>query len=922
MAAAGAERLVGRDAECAALDRLVAAVAASQGAALVVRGGPGLGKTSLLEHAAGTAPGFRVLRAVGVQSEMELAYAGLHQLVVPELHRVDALPVPQQQALRAAIGLASGPAPDRFLVALAALGLLSEAAAKQPVLCLVDDEQWLDRASVHALAFVARRLQVEPIGLVIGSRSPGEELAGLPELAMAGLAEPDARLLLDSVLVGPVDQRVRDLVVAEARGNPLALLELPRGLTAGELAGGFGLLDSVSVPDRIEQSFLRQLSDLPGQTRRLVAVAAADVSGDPALVWSAAHALGIPADAAGPVAEARLLELGARVRFRHPLVRSAAYHAASVRLRQDAHAALAAATNAETDPDRRAWHLAQAAPGPDEAIALELEHSAARAQRRGGLAAQAAFLERAALLTPDPEHRAERLVAAARAKHDAGAVDAAEELLAAVEASALEPRQQAEVFRLRGRVCASRSAFDKAVDLFRRAVALMDPIDAVTAREIHLEALFAGKSSTEGGEAAARIALRAPPGPQPPRPVDLLLDGLALLLAEGHAPAAPVLRGALDAILALPEGTEAERHQKWFEHGSFGSQIAIEMWDFEAWRLITTKQVALARELGALAQLQDALNMLAGTCLLSGDLAGTARLMDEERLIAGASGNPPYDYSAAILAAWQGREAEAMTLTRRVAQKALDAGSVELWVAVEYGEVVLHNSMGRYQEARDLGWQLFEHDLPGFGPEVVPELAEAAARAGDAAAVQATVDWMAERTSATRTEWALGLDARIRALASDGDHPDALYQESVDRLRRTPIRAQVARTHLLYGEWLRRRGRRLDAREQLRTAYAMFEEMGMAGFAERTRRELAATGETARRRTPSAVVEGVEALTPQEAQIARLARDGLSNPEIGARLFISSRTVQYHLKKVFAKLDISSRGQLYRVLEDDAASSG
>ncbi|HEV2258534.1 MAG TPA: AAA family ATPase, partial [Streptosporangiaceae bacterium] len=426
--------LRGRTRELRVLDRFIDGVRAGESQVLVVRGEPGVGKTALLDYVAGRAPGCRVARAAGMQSEMELAFAGLHQLCAPMLDRAERLPAPQREALLTAFGVSAGPAPDRFLVGLAVLSLLSEVAGDRPLVCVVDDQQWLDSASAQALGFVARRLAADPVGLVFAARDPGDELAGLPELTVEGLNDDDARALLDSVLAGPLDARVRDRILSEARGNPLALLELPRGLTPGQLAGGFGLPSARPLSGRIEESFRRQLGALPTQTRRLLQLAAADPSGDPVLVWRTAGRLGIPESAWSPAVDTGLVELGARVRFRHPLARSAAYQSASGLQRQDVHRALAEATDPQIDPDRRAWHRAQAAAGPDEGVAAELELSAGRAQARGGLAAAAAFLERAAALTPGPGRRAQRLLAAARAKCGAGALEAALGLLVMAEA--------------------------------------------------------------------------------------------------------------------------------------------------------------------------------------------------------------------------------------------------------------------------------------------------------------------------------------------------------------------------------------------------------------------------------------------------------------------------------------------------------
>jgi DNA-binding CsgD family transcriptional regulator len=829
--------------------------------------------------------------------------------------------------LATAFGLSAGPAPDRFLVGLAVLSILADVAEEHPLLCLVDDAQWLDRTSAQVLGFVARRLVAESVGLVFAARVPGDELAGLPELVVEGLPEADARALLAAALTGPLDAPVRDRIIAEARGNPLALLELPGGVTPAELAGGFALPDAMPLAGRIEASFRRRLDALPVDTRRLLRLAAADPVGDPVLLWQAADQLGIQAQAATPAAAAGLLEVGARVRFRHPLVRSAAYRSASLQERQQAHRALAEATDPARDPDRRAWHRAHATPGPDEDVAAELERSAGRAQARGGLAAAAAFLERAALLTPDPARRAQRLLAAARAKRDAGALEAAMELLVAVEARPLDALAAAEVEHLRGQIALVQRRGSEASRLLLSAARRLEPLDAALARETHLEALgtaaWAGDlDSPRALRTAAEAARAAPPGPDPPRPVDVLLEGLGLRLTDGYAAAAPTLTRALRLVLALDVASDEVGRWLWLAGGRATVWlVAMELWDAESWHTLVTAQARLARDTGALVQLQYALNSLAAAHLFAGELTTAARLLDEERLIGEATGNPPISYTEMTLAAWRGREPAASKLIAAVSREATARGVGRMVNAATSASSVLLNGLGRHDAARDAAWQAFERDQLGFGPFVVPEVAEAASRTGDQALVRAALDWLSERTEGTRvtpSAWALGIQARVRALLSEGEAAERCYRASIAHLGRTRIRVQLARGHLLYGEWLRRQRRRLDARAQLRTAYDLLEAMGVEAFAERARRELLATGETARKRT---VVTSGE-LTAQEAMIARLARDGLSNPEIGTRLFISARTVQYHLGKVFAKLDISSRAQLDQVLAPDPATTG
>ncbi len=906
--------LTGRRSERGVLDRLVDAVRAGESRALVVVGEPGVGKTALLDYLAGEASGCRVARATGVQSELELAFAGLHQLCAPMLDHLDRLPGPQREALLTAFGVSAGPAPDRFVLGLAVLGLLSDVAGERPLICLVDDQQWLDHASAQILAFVARRLQAESVGLVFGARTPGEELAGLPDLVVEGLQESDARVLLDAVLTGPLDARVRDRIVAETRGNPLALLELVQGLTPAELAGGFGL-PAVQLPGTIEESFRRRVEALPFGTRRLLQLAAADPTGDPVLVWRAAGRLGIPVQAATPAAEAGLVKFGAWVVFRHPLVRSAAYRSASVQDRQVVHRALAEVTDPQADPDRRAWHRAQAAPGPEERVAEELERSAGRAQARGGMAAAAAFLERAAMLTPEPGRRAQRLLAAARAKTSAGAPDAALGMLVAVEAGPPDALRTAEVERLRGQIAFDQRRAGDAARLLLSAARRLEPLNGESARDTHLEALGAAMwvgdlDYPRGLLDAAEAARAAPPGPDPPRVVDVLLDGLAIRLTEGYAAAGPTLAWAVKLLLALDVANDEADRRLWVAGGRPGITVALELWDVGSWHALAARQAQFARDTGALVQLQVALNLLSWAHLLAGELATVAELLEEDRLIAEATGNPPVAYNEMMLGAWRGQEAQACELIEATVREATAGGLGRFLLLASYASSVLYNGLGRHDAARDAARRAFECDQVGFGPLVVPELAEAASRTGDVALASTALEWLSERTRVTPTEWALGIEARVRALLSEGGAAENFYRESIDRLGRTRVRAEVARAHLLYGEWLRRERRRVDAREQLRTACDMLDAMGIEAFAERARRELQATGETARKRTVETAVE----LTAQEAQVARLARDGLSNPEIGARLFISARTVQYHLSKVFTKLGVSSRSQLDQVL--------
>jgi DNA-binding CsgD family transcriptional regulator len=908
-------QLAGRRSERDVLDEVLCAVRAGESRALVVSGEPGVGKSALLDYIVEQASECRVLHTAGVQSEMELAFAGLHQLLVPLMDRVEHLPGPQRDALHTAFGVGSGPAPDRFLVGLAVLSLLSDVAEERPLICLVDDEQWLDRTSAQVLTFVARRLEEESVALVFAARETKGDLVGLPELVVADLGEVEARALVESVLAGPLDARVRDQLVSEARGNPLALLEMLRDLTPAELAGGFGLPSGIPRSASIEETFRRRLEGLPAESRRLVRLAAADPLGDPALVWRAAERLGISPQAAVPAAAAGLLEFGLRLRFGHPLMRSAAYRSSSLEERQEVHGALAAVTDPESDPDRRAWHRAQAATGPDEEIAGELEHSADRARARGGAAAAAAFLERSAMLTPEPSHRARRLLAAAKAKRDAGSLDGALGLLVAVEAGPLDPLQAAELEHQRGQLAFDQRRHGDAARLLLGAARRFEPLSVELARETHLEAVRAAMWAadlTHPGDLrdVAEAARASPPGPEPPRGIDVRLDALAVRLTDGFTAAVPLMSRTLELSLAVNDGVDQAGRSLWLADSRASEIIATELWDAESLHVLASRWVEFARDAGALVQLQFALSLLALSHLLAGESTTAASLLDEDRLIAEATGNPELRYGAMSLAAWRGREAEASELIQGMQEEATARGQGRVVNFAAYASSVLYNGVGRHDAASDAALRAFEADQIGLGCFVLPELAEAGSRTGDEALVKTALEWISERTSRLSSEWLLGIEARVRAFLSVGDAADRLYRESIERLSNTRVRVQVARAHLLYGEWLRRERRRMDARAELRIAHCMLDEIGLEGFSERARRELLATGEKARKRT----VETHDHLTPQEAQIARLARDGLSNPEIGTRLFISPRTVQYHLRKVFTKLDITSRNELVHVM--------
>jgi DNA-binding CsgD family transcriptional regulator len=899
-------QLLGRQRERQVLGRLLNGALSGDGGVVVVHGDPGVGKTALLDWAVEEARRMRVLRTLGVEGEMELPFAALQQLCSPILDRSERLPDPQHDALSIAFGLGVGQAPNPFLVGLAALDLLSEASKERPLLCVVDDSQWLDRASARALAFVARRLRAEKISFVFAARELGDALVGLPELHVDPLGHRDARALLESVLPAPLDEHVLDRLVLETHGNPLALLELPRGLTPIQLAGGFGLPAAVPLSASIEESFTRRLTTLPGDARRFLLLAAADPMGDPALVWRAARQLGIPESIAEIIDSDDLLELGARVVFRHPLVRSAVYGAASSKERRAAHRALAEATDPEIDPDRRAWHRSQAASMPDEEVAEELERSAGRAQARGGVAAVAAFLERAAALTPQPAHRAQRLLAAAGAKRDAGALEATLELLAVIDAELLDELGRARIELLQGQIALEQRRGSEAGRLLLGAARRLAPLDGRLARETYLEALAGAMSSdvevVGGARAVAEAARAAPAATTPPRTGDVLLEAFAIRLTEGYAAAAPALGRSLELLLATGV-TKQDGSQPLSLSSSRNSNIvALEMWDDEALHRFAVRQVQVARDAGALVHLQFALSFLARSHMLAGDLTAATLAIDETRAIAEATGNPPLLNAPMILAAWRGQEPEATELIQATAEEA----TARRWSSNNYARSVLYNGLGRHDAARDAAGEAFQRDPIGYGSLLVGELAEAASRTADRALLQSALDWLSERTRVISSAWAIGIEARVRAMLNEGEIAESLYRDSITHLAGTRVRLELARSHLLYGEWLRRQRRRLDAREHLRLALEMFTDMGTEAFAGRAERELLATGEHARKRT----VDTLDQLTPQEQQIARLAAKGTTNREIAAQLFITQSTVEYHLRKVFRKLDVKSRTQL------------
>jgi DNA-binding CsgD family transcriptional regulator len=899
--------LRGRADECAALDAVLDAVRRGESRVLVLRGEAGIGKSALLRFLEERATGCRLAGTVGVESETQLAFAGLQQVCGPLLDGIDELPAPQSAALRTTFGLTAGPPPDPFLIGLATLGLFTLAADDRPLVCIVDDAHWLDAASATTLGFVARRLGADAVALVFAVRDPVEArpFDALPALTLHGLGDADARSVLDSATGFPLDARVRDRIVGEAHGNPLALLELPRAQTVPELEMGFGSGGGAAVAGRIEQGFQRQLQDLPADTLRLLLVAAVEPLGDVPLLWRAAEQLGIAVDAASPAEETGLVSLGGRVRFRHPLVRSAISRMASVSDVRAAHRALAEATDPDVDPDRRVWHLAHAVGEPDEAVAHALEVAYVRTRDRGALMTAAALLQRSTELTPDPAIRGRRAIDAARANAYSGQVQAGLELLATAELCPLDPGQQAWALRMRATFMSLSGEISDSARMFLDAGEMSHAFDVPAARGAYVNALgmqmLIGRVDGEGRlRNFAEAARLAPPAPDPLRPIDRVLDALACRLTEGHSASVELARRALQACADEPDLPDQFLQWLWF-----APPLAPDIWDDAVWDRVTATVLRRNRDYGAVNTMPMALQYRAELELHAGHMATASVLMDESDTIIDLADRPDLGHYGPVFAAWRGDPSTPALADERATQmEALGTGRV---VGLsEYAKAVFHNGCGRYDDALVAARRAVEFDDLGIHGLCLAELIEAASRCDAPAEADRALQELEALTIAADTDWALGTLARARALLDDDGTAEAFHREAVERLGRTRMTAHLARAHLTHGEWLRREQRRVDAREQLHLAYDLFDEMGAAAFAERARRELLATGEKVRQRS----VGTTEALTAQEAQIARLAAEGATNPEIGTRLFISPRTVEYHLSKVFVKVGVASRREL------------
>lgn len=908
-------KVPGRDRECEQLDELLRAVRTGHSRALVIRGEPGIGKTRLLDYLIERARGFRIARITGIQSEMELVYAGLHQLCEPMAGRLAALPGQQRAAVAAALGQGGEPAPDGFLVALGTLGLLSEVARERPLLCVVDDAQWLDRASMQTLAFTARRLVAESVAFVFAVRSPPDtagtdpaEPVGVRELRLTGLRDDDARALLRATMPGPWDENVLSRVVAETRGNPLALLELPKTSGPVELAGGFGLPAARAVNARLRAAYLRRIAELPTETQQSLLVAAADPTGEPLLLWQATDHLGIHLGAAEPAVAAGLLEIGARVGFAHPLVRSVVYWAADPVARRAAHRALAEVTDPHTDPDRRAWHAAHGAAGPDETIAAELERSALRARVRGGLAAAAAFIARAVELTPDAERRRARALVAARANHEAGNPDTALKLLSLAEAGLRDDRLRAEAELVRARIAFTTDRGIAAPALLLDAARRLAHHDADAARETYLEvidaALFAGPKAYRRGQYEAALAARGTPAPAAPRPADFLLDALATRILDGHTAAVPALRSALDAFRRADLSPTEALRWLWLT-----AVTAVGLWDDVLLAEFSVRNLDLVRATGRASALPIALTLRSIVHILDGELAAAESLAAEVHTVSEAVAAATPVFPALLAAGWRGREAECLELNTRAEEGEQHRGEGIGPVVGGYARAVLYNGLSRFDEAAAAARASNEEYVQlevGIPIWSLVEYIEATTRTGDTDRAFDALVRLTEVTRPSGSDWAKGIEARSHALVSTGPDAEIHYRAALSHLERTTLRGELARAHLLYGEWLHREHRGPEARRHLHTASELFTAMGMAGFAARSTRALAAGDQNLREHPVTTRTD----FTAEEAQVVELVQAGLTDPEIAARLFISPPTVEWHLRNLCTRLGLRSRRQL------------
>ena len=915
--------LIGRATESEAVQGVLTSVRGGFSATLVLRGEAGIGKTALLEFAIESAWDFQVLRVTGIESEMELGFAALHQLVRPLSTAIENLPGPQQRALASAFGLAEGPAPDRFLVGLAILTLLSEASNERRLLCVVDDAQWLDQASAEVLAFVARRLHADRIAFLFAVREPSEhhvDLEGLSSLRVPALSPVAAREVITGLVTGSLDWSVGGKIAERAAGNPLALVEMTRELSADQLAGAALLPDPLPLGEDVQQRYWRRVAALPVPQQEFLLLAAAEPSGDLDLLERAVAHLGLDPDVARSAEISGLVDFAGRVAFRHPLIRSAVYTGAPYQARRRVHAAIAAVSDQERDVDRIAWHLSAAALAPDEDIAVLLERSADRAKSRGGFSAGAAFLRRAAELTPDTGRRAERLLAAAGAEFASGRADKALALLDQATPDLYAPRQQAAGLQLRGGIQSALGEGNRASSTLLQAAQALAPLDPSASLDTLVDGLIAafysGRSARlEALEALAnaRTADPAAESAEPPSIPVLILDGYTALLSGDYVKAGSLLRRLVSVLVAddLPD----DQGLHWYGYGMW---CACELFDFDAWQHMADRWVAICREKGALMTLPLALDYLGTVQAFTGYLSAGETSNAEGRDILSATGNPDRLGSSRavelIAPMYRGRAVEvrqaATAMLRDSAERGQGAGFYYSHYVLAMLEISVHN----YDIALGHARVILDDNGPYFGGMILPEAVEAAVHCDDQVTADLALERLTVRAEMGGTEMALGLLARCRALVTRDDGSEALYTEAIQHFENCRNPLQLARTHLLFGEWLRRRRRRLEAREHLQEAHNLFENIGVVKFTERARLELAATGVQAREHT----VRTNDQLTERESQIASLVAAGATNAQVATQLFISSNTVDYHLRHIYRKLGVSSRTKMAVAFRDRA----
>ena len=906
--------LYGRDAERSAVTTLLDAARDSRSGVLVLRGQPGAGKSALLQDAVEQASDMQVLEARGIESESELAFAGLHQLLRPILGRqVEGLPGPQATALRVAFGLEHGRGEDRFLVSVAVLSLLAEAAERRPVLCVVDDAHWLDEASANALVFVARRLEAEAVVLLFAARDGDRRrfgAVGLPELEIGGLDRVAVAALLAERATVLVDPEVRDRLVEWTGGNPLALIELPAALTSDQLSGAQPLPPRLPLTDGVEHAFLERVRHLSDDAQTLLLIAAAEDSGRQATVIAAA-ALDAGVAALDAVEEAGLVRVRAgTITFRHPLVRSAVYQGATTSQRRQAHLALAGAADREGDGDRRAWHLAAAAVEPDERVVRELDAVAERASGRGGFEAACAALERAASLTADPRSRARRLVAAAEHAWAAGQLDRTAGLLEAARLLATEPLLRANVGRLRGWFELSVGSVAAAQPILVQAALDAAPVDPGRARRIlagAAEAAWLESDRNAGAELRGVAARLGPANSSHDRYFADLTAGFLANLEDDPAAAVRLLTGAIELAGRLKDPDLL----------SLAAHHAFYVGDDTAAHQLNVRVAAAARAGGKAAELLFTLPRLAQAELLCGRWAAAAASAAEAVRLAAETGQSALSALPlawlTLLAALRGEED---AFWSRVAETEQVAAAYALGVfqspvldVLQWARAVQKSGTERPASAATL---LGELSHPVIARMAALDAVEAAVHAGRRTAAMEQLKVLQAFATHTGTPWARARAAHAHGRLSEGHLAEGRFQEALDHHRQAGRPFERARTELAYGELLRRGRRRVDARAHLEAALETFERLGAAPWAERARAELRASGQAARPRDPSALWQ----LTPQELQVARFVARGLPTREVADQLFLSPRTVEFHLRNVFAKLGITSRTQLAQLQLD------